>query len=146
MGEDIPCDCDIHWHVFDYVLELIIMLHTVVATECRFHSQTFSFPLGIEEHQASSMEASLLFGRALREGCITLPRARLFICGPRKSGKSSLKRLLLGLLHSDEEPVLNGVDAETQVAVFDPNSPYHTDSSARSSLPWKLAVSACSVL
>ena len=88
------------------------------------------------------MEASLLFGRALREGCITLPRTRLYLTGPRKSGKSSLKKLLIGALHAVDEATTDGIDADNQVAVFDPDSPYHNDSTARSSLKWRPTVSA----
>ncbi|XP_065176121.1 uncharacterized protein LOC135805927 [Sycon ciliatum] len=94
---------------------------------------------GIEEHQASSMEASLLFGRALREGCMVMPRCRMFLIGPRRSGKTSLKRLLLGIAPDVtlEESALDGVDADADAAVFHTSSPYHMDSTCRSALPWK---------
>ena len=95
-----------------------------------------SFAVSIEEQHANSMEAAMSYNRALREGCMSLPRTRVFLVGPSRSGKTSVKRLLLGQPHNMEETSTAGVDADVTMAVFDRAG----SAGSGPSPPWKAQV------
>lgn len=65
------------------------------------------------EIQAQGQGATLIYEKALRDGYVNVYRGRIFIIGPDRAGKTSLKKSLLGLPFDPTEESTVGIDPST---------------------------------
>ena len=72
-----------------------------------------------EDLESRGPDAIALFFRALKEGRKFFQRSRLFLTGPARGGKTSLKRALMGQMFNAQEESTIGVECDLHVCVME---------------------------
>jgi GTPase SAR1 family protein len=72
-----------------------------------------------EDIESRGPDAMALFFQAIKEGRKYFRRSRLFLTGPARGGKTSLKRALMGQMFNAQEESTIGVECDLHVCVME---------------------------
>ena len=71
------------------------------------------------EKEARGARAQLVYQRALRDGAVNVQRARIFLIGQDRAGKTSLKKSLIGLPFDRKENSTEGIEVDPSILQVD---------------------------